>query len=147
MVGATLVACQIDEGNLAEGLLAFLEDDLEDGVRSRRLGVGGVLGGDSLGGTVLHEVAELATVGDITFFETDNVNVLLVVLSYFEFVALVEQVEKLATVNLEKSKFGLQVTKSRLSIIRVVRLPNRRRCPEPLTRTVRPPPFSDSRSS
>ena len=59
MIGTPFVASQIDEGNLPEDLLAFLEGDLQDGMGAGGLGVGGVVGGDALGAAVFEELGKL----------------------------------------------------------------------------------------
>lgn len=57
---------------------------------------------------------ELLDIGDFSFLEADDVDVLLVVLSDFEFLALVEEVEQFAAVDFEECEPDLEVLVARL---------------------------------
>ena len=71
-------------------------------MRPGRLRVGGVFGSDALCAAVLHVLVKLTGVCDVSFLETDDVDILLIVLPDFELLALVKEVVKLAAVNFEE---------------------------------------------
>ena len=75
---------------------------MKNGMRPGRLRVGGVFGSDTLCAAVMHVLVKLAGVCDVSFFEPDDVDVLLIVLPDFELLALVEEIVELAAVDFEE---------------------------------------------
>lgn len=71
-------------------------------MRSRRLGVGGVLGGDPLLAAHRQVLLKLFVIADGYFFHPDDVDICFVILPNFELVSLVQQIVELPTINLEE---------------------------------------------
>ena len=90
MVSSSFISSQIDEGNLCEDLFVLLQTYLQNCVRTRRIGVCGILRGYSEGAAVLNDVQEFLSAADDFLHESDDVDVLLIVLSYLEFCPVIE---------------------------------------------------------
>ena len=115
VVRASLVACQIDEGDLAVVFVFVLEADLEDGVGAGGVVVGVVLGGHPQHAALLDQVQKLLGAADVLLVQPDHVDVALVVLADVQHVPAVEQVVELAAVDLVEGHVYLQVSVLRLS--------------------------------
>lgn len=73
------------------------------------------MGGDSFLAALREVIGELFAAADGGLLESDDVNVVFVVLSQFEFGAFVEEVVEFAAVDLVEGEFGFQVAELRLS--------------------------------
>lgn len=109
VIGSSFVAGEVDEADLPEGLFAFFEGDLEDGVRAGGVCVGGVLGGDPFLGALREVVDELFGRTHGGFLQPDYIYVVLVVFTQLQLGALVQQVVQLSAVDLVEGEPRLQM--------------------------------------
>ena len=115
MISASLIPRQVDERNLAEQLLPVFQRNLKNRMRAGGVGVGGILRGHAFLAPQREVLAEFLSRRNICFFEPDDIDVVFVVLTQFELIALVEQVIEPSAVDLIKREFGLEVAELRLS--------------------------------
>ena len=79
VISSSFVTGEVDEADLTKGLFAFFEGDLQDGVGTGGVCVGGVLGGDPFLGALGEVVDELLGRAHGGFFQANDVYVVLVV--------------------------------------------------------------------
>lgn len=89
MVCSSFIAGQVDEGDFSELLLTVLEYDLQNSMRSGRVSIGCILGGDPESTAVLDHFQELAGRADVLLLHADDIDIALLVLSDLEFGSVV----------------------------------------------------------
>ena len=111
-VSATFAACQIDERDLSEVLrgVLLLQDDLEDGVRSRRVLVGGCRARRSHAHATTYQRHHIVDGLNVFFTFANHLNRILVIFQDAQSLSLVEQIEHFGAVDFEECAANIELT-------------------------------------
>lgn len=104
-IGATFVARQIDEREFAVDACrtGWPQHDLENGMRTRRIGIGRRLARRARQIAVLNQLQHLFDTVDHFLGETDHLHLLFAVLEHAQLLFVAEQIEHFATVDFEEA--------------------------------------------
>lgn len=100
-ISPSLAAGEINERNLAQHFVLFVmvhEGNLEDGVGTRGVSIGAVLGGNPHGTSSSNCLHEFSWILYRLDSQTHNINILLAVFSRLELLPVIQQIEQLPAV-------------------------------------------------
>ena len=93
MISTSLISSKINERYFREGLFAFFDVDLHDGVGPGGVSVGGILRSDSEGTSFFDDIKELIRRINGFFLKTNDVNIGVFIFSDLKFSPVSQEVK------------------------------------------------------